>query len=393
MKIGIGIVQLNEPTEGGGDTFKNFFIDGLIKQQSKHQFYFFTCHNNKWLEKKSSSFHHVNIFSRRIKFKFLRTLIRKFINKFLRGSNFSCGSDCLDIAVSENPVDFMLVFPGFFMPSKVPYATIVWDCGPFEQSIFPEMLEQQNYYLDILKLRLPFASKIFIGTNVGKQEIARYFGIQEEKIKVVPFPVPVLTRRESGRLLERFDFKNPFLFYPAQFWAHKNHITILKAAAVLKNKYGLDFDVAFSGSDKGNEEFVKSEACRLGLEKNIHFCGFVSKEEVEALYSNAFSLVYATCAGPDNLPPLEAMGIGCPVISSKYPGAEEQLEGAALFFDTLDEEDLALKIKFLWENPDERSSLISRGTEVAKNKGDYVANIFRELETDLKKRSLWQQNP
>lgn len=87
------------------------------------------------------------------------------------------------------------------------------------------------------------------------------------------------------------------------------------------------------------------------------------------------------------------MGIGCPVISSKYPGAEEQLEGAALFFDTLDEEDLALKIKFLWENPDERSSLISRGTEVAKNKGDYVANIFRELETDLKKRSLWQQNP
>jgi hypothetical protein len=52
-----------------------------------------------------------------------------------------------------------------------------------------------------------------------------------------------------------------------------------------------------------------------------------------------------------------------------------------------------LKIKFLWKNPDERSSLISRGTEVAKNKGDYVANIFRELETDLKKRSLWQQNP
>ncbi|MFM6269445.1 MAG: glycosyltransferase, partial [Dolichospermum sp.] len=49
-----------------------------------------------------------------------------------------------------------------------------------------------------------------------------------------------------------------------------------------------------------------------------------------SLYINAFSLAFMSFFGPDNLPPLEAMALGCPVIASKVSGSEEQLGNNAL---------------------------------------------------------------
>ena len=78
------------------------------------------------------------------------------------------------------------------------------------------------------------------------------------------------------------------------------------------------------------------------------------------LYTNAFSLVYPSFFGPENMPPLEAFALGCPVIASEVSGAKEQLGNAAILFDPRDENDLARKIKLLYNNKKYRKMLINR---------------------------------
>ena len=52
------------------------------------------------------------------------------------------------------------------------------------------------------------------------------------------------------------NFKLPsnkkIIFYPAQFWAHKNHKYIIDAAEILKNENNTKFLFVFCGGNKGN---------------------------------------------------------------------------------------------------------------------------------------------
>ena len=88
--------------------------------------------------------------------------------------------------------------------------------------------------------------------------------------------------------------------------------------------------------DLAQEYMVASIPCLVvfkdGAEVN-RSVGLVSKEEVVALYKNAYALAYASYFDPDNLPPLEAMALNCPVICSGTNGMKEQLRDCALFFN------------------------------------------------------------
>ena len=132
----------------------------------------------------------------------------------------------------------------------------------------------------------------------------------------------------------------------------------------------------------------------LGLKKNVFFLGFVSIDELVALYQNAFALVFASFFGPDNIPPLEAFALGCPVISAKFAGAEDQLKGAALLFDPKSEHELAATIKKLYDNPVLKSTIINKGKQKAAHwtSLDYVnkiSDIFDEFEPI---RRCWSSN-
>jgi glycosyltransferase involved in cell wall biosynthesis len=75
-------------------------------------------------------------------------------------------------------------------------------------------------------------------------------------------------------------------------------------------------EMVFTGSDKGNAGHVFGKINELGLHDQVHMLGFVPREDLRALYSKALS-------------PREAFTLGCPVIASRIPGAEEQLGDAA----------------------------------------------------------------
>src|SRR4029077_6307306 len=87
---------------------------------------------------------------------------------------------------------------------------------------------------------------------------------------------------------------------------------------------------------------------------------------LRALYQNALCLCYVSFFGPENLPPLEAFGLRCPVIAADVPGISEQLGDAAIRVDPRNELEIAQALKLLFENKVKREELVRRGEERAR---------------------------
>jgi glycosyltransferase involved in cell wall biosynthesis len=185
----------------------------------------------------------------------------------------------------------------------------------------------------------------------------------------------------------------PFVFYPAQYWPHKNHVALLLALKQLANE-GLRMGAVFTGVDQGNLAHVEATVAELGLEAQVRFLGFVERSTLVALYRRALALAFPSFFGPDNLPPLEAFALGCPVIAAAVPGAEERLGDAALLFDPRSERALAAAVRRLHEEQDLRAECIRRGHQrsAGRSEDDYVASVVDRLDDFESVRRCWSRS-
>jgi glycosyltransferase involved in cell wall biosynthesis len=236
---------------------------------------------------------------------------------------------------------------------------------------------------------LPSGTRIITGTQTGKNEIIQFYGVNPENVVVVPMPIAdaelTMGREQPVDVREKYGVARDFLFYPAQFWPHKNHINLLLALDLLSQKEGMEFDLVLAGSDKGNLQHVTDTAAALKLTSRVHILGFLPKSEVRQFYRDAKCLVFPSFFGPDNIPPLEAFALECPVVAARVSGAEEQLGKAALFFDPRDPADMARAILMLCSNGELRAELVRRGrklveTRTAQSYMEQMCCIFDELE-------------
>jgi glycosyltransferase involved in cell wall biosynthesis len=242
---------------------------------------------------------------------------------------------------------------------------------------------------------LPRATVVIAGTEVGRKEIELFYKVPADRIKILPHPTPRFALDappDSGdRVLKKYGIPDKYLYYPAQFWSHKNHANLLLAARKLRDEHKLVLPVVLVGSDKGNLGYIRRLVKRLDLTSQVYFLGFVCLADLIALYRRAFALTYVTFFGPENLPPLEAFALGCPVIASNVPGAQEQLGDAALLVNPRDPDDIALAVKNLFTNQELRNVLLQRGRERALKwtARDFVKGIFSILDSFEAVRRCW----
>lgn len=307
----------------------------------------------------------------------------------------------LEQLCKEAGVEFMWFVGAEAVQIDLPYMAIVWDLQHRLQPWFPEVSaggtwrQRETFYGEYLRR----ATYIIAGTDAGRMEIERFYQVTSNRIKILPHPTPAFTLKAQDTLasdvagvLTKYGLKSNYLFYPAQFWSHKNHANLLLAAATLKREHQIDLPVVFVGSNKGNEEYVRAFASQLQPSIDVAFLGFVPVEDLVALYRGAFALAYVTFFGPENLPTLEAFALGCPVIASDVSGAREQLGDAALFVDPRNPCEIASTIKQLHADDELRRSLIDKGRARAERwtAKEFVRGVFAALDEFEPVRKCWR---
>ena len=283
---------------------------------------------------------------------------------------------------------------------EVNYITTVWDLSHRDDPEFPEVRwhrqfegREKNY-----RALLPRATAIFVDSELGKKNVIHRYGIDEERVHVMPFQAAAATRispsdsRSSIDVRAKYNLDVPYVFYPAQFWAHKNHVYLLEGLRALEQRYGLRIGAIFSGGDQGNLAYVKSYVRKLNLKGRVRFVGFVENEEIPELYCQSVALVMPSYFGPTNLPPFEAFQLGVPVLYSDKAGLRDQVGDAALLMDLSDPVSMADHLKNLIEDEQLRRQLITAGSEKLKYFDAYDrVGVLRKVIDDFRWRRLcWE---
>jgi glycosyltransferase involved in cell wall biosynthesis len=281
---------------------------------------------------------------------------------------------------TKQRVDWML-FPApktIAFETGIPYVMAVHDLQHRLQPEFPEVSadgqwESREY---LFRNGTRYATLILVDSEVGKEDVLEFYGpygLTPDRVEVLPFlPACYLdtdvSESEMKRVRTTYHLPERYLFYPAQFWPHKNHIRIVQALGLLKERHCYKISAVFCGSYgletlKNTFHEVMSLAHQLQVENQIHYLGYVAEEDMSGLYAGAVALVMPTFFGPTNIPVLEGWAFRCPVLTSDIRGIREQVEDAAVLVDPRSVEAIAHGIYRLWTDEDLRRTLAGRGQQ------------------------------
>lgn len=208
-----------------------------------------------------------------------------------------------------------------------------------------------------------FTNTVVVDSKLGKKQFIESYGkYGRNKVNISPLPYIAPRREYDDKIIELpLDFPTKYLFYPAQFWTHKNHLNLLKAVKKLKDQ-NINIHLVLVGSEKNGSKSVKDYIQQNGLSANVTILGFVNDDTIVWLYKHAQGMVMPTFFGPTNIPPLEAMNYGCPVAVSNNYAMPEQVGNAGLLFDPERVDEIAKAVRILWTDEEKCKPVFRRST-------------------------------
>jgi glycosyltransferase involved in cell wall biosynthesis len=154
---------------------------------------------------------------------------------------------------------------------------------------------------------------------------------------------------------------------------------------LLRDAKHVEVRIVFCGSHTGEirqQTFrqVIDLCAQLGVEKQVHYLGYVPDKDISGIYGGSAGLVMPTFFGPTNIPVMEAWAYACPVLTSDIRGIREQVADAGILVDPMSVEALADGMYRLWTDEKLASSLAQRGLQRLMR---YTADDFRQRLTDI----------
>ena len=362
MKKSVGLFLSSEPNYGGVYQYSLSIIKALENLDPvKHKLTSFIL-DEKWVAVLPDRFEKVLIRNKYIDRVFGAVARRLF--RFASGWRFSGSFSESARVINASDCD-VVIYPGqdstAYHASKKSIVAI-HDLmhryeSHFEEYQGRECVNRDLHYSAICK----YADLILVDSQIGRQQVLESYRVLDNKVHILPFVPPYYLLDSSvADVKNKFMLPDRFIFYPAQFWEHKNHINLLRALKILKDK-GDEVNLVLVGSKKNNFSKVIAKIEEYGLSKNVFILGYVTNDDMYSLYKSAVAMTFVSLIGPTNIPPMEALITGCPLICSNAYAMPEQVGNAGLLVNPKDPTDIADKIQLIWNDTNISQKLITLG--------------------------------
>jgi glycosyltransferase involved in cell wall biosynthesis len=219
------------------------------------------------------------------------------------------------------------------------------------------------------------ASVIFTPSEFSRQEVIKYYKIPEEKIFVTRLSVDnVLLFHcldnetiKITRVKEKYRLKDKFIFYVGSIFTRRHLAETIEAFSRLAEKDHCQFLIGGRDYTDGRavDNMAKETNARLGREAVLRV-DFIGDLELRLLYSACAFFIWLSDYEGFGLPPLEAMSLGAPVITTDSTSLKEVAGQATLLIkNNSDVEEIYQAMRRLVDNEILRQELIKKGREQA----------------------------
>lgn len=229
------------------------------------------------------------------------------------------------------------------------------------------------------------AHTVVVTSHLVKQDLVRYYHLTPDKIKLIHwgpstqlFPEP--SPGDLSLVRTKYNLSEPFAFYPAMAWEHKNHIRLLEALALLRDRKGQKIHLTCIGHKHRFWPNIEKRLMELGLADQVNFLGMVPAEELRSFYRLAQFVVIPTLFEATSGVMREAWLDGVPVACSTATALPEQAGDGALLFDPLSVESIALAVSQMSTDSALRHRLQKNGSKRVLNyRWDTAARAYRAV--------------
>lgn len=263
-------------------------------------------------------------------------------------------------------------FGPFFKNDEVKKVTVIHDLTPL---LFPKYHPylsalMQKYFLNHT---IRNADLVMTNSFYTKSDIVNFFPQYESKTCVVyPGVEEIFNPVPHNSLLQKTGIQKPYILSLSTIEPRKNMEGLLCAYEKLRNRQKANIKLVLAGKPGWKNRKFRTLLNEHKYKDDIILTGYLKREELPELYSNAELFVFPTFYEGFGLPVLEAMLCKTPCVLSDVASLPEVAGNAALYFDP--------------ENNEEMSKCMERVLTDNKLRGALIRNAgINSMQFSLKK--------
>lgn len=228
-----------------------------------------------------------------------------------------------------------------FFGARLDIPAIAW-IPDFQHRVLPHLFTRAGYWKRELGFRAQVAGgrTIMLSSEDSRLACERYYPATIGRTHTVRFAVPATrlpTPADARAIADAYGLPADYVFLPNQFWKHKNHLLVVQALALLRDR-GRPVVVAASGKQldpRNPEHFGKVKAAieSSGLSDGFRLLGMLPYEHLAPLACASVALLNPSHFEGWSTTVEEARSLGVPMLLSDLPVHREQASINALYFD------------------------------------------------------------
>jgi glycosyltransferase involved in cell wall biosynthesis len=250
-------------------------------------------------------------------------------------------------------------------------ATTLYDLIPLiNEKPYLDNSDVKRWYLEKIE-HLKRADLLLAISGSSRQEALDYIDAIPEKVANIgtaadsQFQKIEISTQEKESLFKRYGIKHSFLMYTGGIDHRKNIEGLIEAYALLSPKIRDEHQLAIVCSIQNEQkEVLETLVTSLGLElEEVIFTGFISEEDLIALYNLCKAFIFPSWHEGFGLPALEAMWCGAPVIAANTSSLPEVIGLKEALFDPHSTESMSDTIIKVLTDENFRKNLIAHASK------------------------------
>jgi len=222
----------------------------------------------------------------------------------------------------------------------------------------------KHFFYMILTEIVIKTNTIIVPSDFWRDYIIKNFKISPKKITTTHEAVDpnfLIKINELNKSNSKENKSSDYIIYTGNLYPHKNINVIIEALRSLP-----DIKLKIICARNYFTERIEKLVVKYKLKSQVEFLGYIPDTEFKKIYSESLALVHPSLMEGFSLTGLEAMALGCPVISSNSSCLPEIYQNSVLYFDPNNTQDLVSQIKKLKNSPKLREKLLKLGYEQVK---------------------------
>lgn len=228
--------------------------------------------------------------------------------------------------------------------------------------------------------------RVIVSSQQAKSDFCKFLPSYQGKVDVLQFVVPVKNQMDAAQIEEikkKYCIASNYFYMPNQFWAHKNHIVVLRALKLLKER-NRDVLVVSTGNqsdyrNQGHMRDLESYIEEYRLERNFKRLGIVPYQDVQLLTRGCLAMINPSLFEGWSTTVEEAKSIGKRILLSDIPVHREQNPPGGIYFDSHDANELSEHIWKIWNSDFDEQAMQNNAKQDLQKRKYMLAKRYREI--------------